>query len=44
MNEKKYDHFDEIPSFFTGIEVVPVTNNEETNYLHSDHEEGVRVQ
>jgi hypothetical protein len=41
VHEEKYDHFNEIPPFSTGIEAVPVTNNEKINYLYSDHEESV---
>jgi hypothetical protein len=44
VDEEEYDHFDKIPLFSTGIEVVPVINNEKINYLRSDHEEGVWVQ
>jgi Domain of unknown function (DUF4216) len=45
VDKEKYDHFDEIPPFFTGIEAVPmlVIDHEEINYLCSDHE-GVWVQ
>jgi Domain of unknown function (DUF4216) len=40
MDEEEYDHFDEIPPFSAGIEVVPmpVTDHEEKNYLRCDHE------
>ena len=43
VDEDEYDHFDEIPPFSTGFKSVPVTDNDETNYLRSDHEEGVWV-
>jgi hypothetical protein len=44
MDEEEYYHFDEILPFTNGIETVPVTNNDERNYLYSDHKEGVWVQ
>jgi hypothetical protein len=43
IDEDEYDHFQEIPSFFIGFKPVPVTNNDDTNYLCSDHEEDVWV-
>jgi hypothetical protein len=41
VDEEEYDHFDEILSFFTGIESVPVNDNQDKNYLRTDHEKGV---
>jgi hypothetical protein len=31
--------FDEIPPFSIGFKSIPVTDNDGTNYLRSDHEE-----
>jgi hypothetical protein len=41
VDEDEYDHFDEIPPFSTGFKSVPITDNDDINYLRSDHEEGV---
>jgi Domain of unknown function (DUF4216) len=38
VDEDDYHHFDEIRPFSTDIEIVLVTNNDERNYLCSDHE------
>jgi hypothetical protein len=43
VDEDEYDHFDEIPSFSTGFKSIHVTDNDDINYLRSDHEEGVWV-
>jgi Domain of unknown function (DUF4216) len=43
VDEDEYDHFDEIPPFSTGFKFIHVTDNDDTNYLRSDHEEGVWV-
>jgi hypothetical protein len=39
IDEDEYDHFDEIPPFSIGFKSIPVTDNDDTNYLRSDHEE-----
>jgi hypothetical protein len=43
-DEEEYDHFDEIPLFLTSIESVTVDDNQDKNYLRTDHEEGVWVE
>jgi Domain of unknown function (DUF4216) len=43
VDKDGYDHFDEIPPFSTRFKSAPITDNDDTNYLHSDHEEGVWV-
>jgi hypothetical protein len=37
VDENDYDHFDKIPPFSTGVEPVQVDDNEEKNYMRSDH-------
>lgn len=42
VDEEEYDQFDEIPAFSTGIEPVPIEDNEnETIYWRTDHQEGI---
>ena len=41
VDEDEYDHVDEIPPFSTGIESLPIEDNEdETRCLRSDNQEG----
>ena len=42
VDEDEYDYVDEIPPFSTGIEPLPIEDNEdETIFLRSDHQEGI---
>ena len=42
VDEEEYDHVEEIPPFSTGIEPLPIDENEdEAIYLRSNHGEGI---
>ena len=42
VDEEEYGQVDEIPAFSTGIEPVPIEDNDdETTYLRIDHQEGI---
>jgi Domain of unknown function (DUF4216) len=44
VDEEEYDHFDEISPFSSGIDIMPIDDNQDANYLRIDHEKGVWVE